>query len=235
MQRKLALVGYGKMGRLLDQLSPEYNLETVLRLDEFNNAGGAAFTKENFAAVDVAIEFSTPHVAFENIQALVKLGVPVVVGTTGWLDRLPEVAALVQQHDGAVLWSPNYSIGVNLFTKILQEAARLFSQQTDYGCYAWEIHHDSKKDAPSGTMLKLVEQMQQAGYAQPIDIASSRAGRVPGTHEVGFDSAADTITLTHTARNREGFARGALQAANWLVGKKGLHEFADVLFGPKSA
>jgi len=118
-----------------------------------------------------------------------------------------------------------------VFFRLASEAARLLSREAAYGAWAWEIHHHTKKDAPSGTLLKLVDEMKQAGYSRSIDTSSSRAGAHPGTHEIGFDCSADTITLRHTARNREGFARGALKAAQWVVGKKGFHEFADILFG----
>jgi 4-hydroxy-tetrahydrodipicolinate reductase len=129
------------------------------------------------------------------------------------------------------VWSPNYSIGVNVFFRLVAEAARLLKDEANYGAWGWEIHHTTKKDAPWGTLLKLVEEMKKAGYARPVDVSSNRAGAVPGTHEIGFDSAADTITLRHTARSREGFARGALKAAQWVVGRKGFHEFSQVLFG----
>jgi 4-hydroxy-tetrahydrodipicolinate reductase len=129
-----------------------------------------------------------------------------------------------------LVWSPNFSIGVNVFFRLAGEAARLLRDEPEYGSWAWEIHHDTKKDAPSGTLLKLVEQMKQRGYSRPIDVSSNRAGRHPGTHEIGFDSAADTITLRHAARSREGFARGALKAAKWICGKRGIYEFSDVLF-----
>ena len=155
---------------------------------------------------------------------------PVVVGTTGWLHHLDEVRAAVEKSGSALVWSPNFSVGVNVFLRAVREASRLLANEAEYGAWAWEIHHDTKKDAPSGTMIKLVEEMKAAGYTRPIDVASSRAGRHPGTHEIGFDSAADTITLRHSARSREGFARGALKAAQWVVGKQGVFEFSEVLF-----
>jgi 4-hydroxy-tetrahydrodipicolinate reductase len=155
---------------------------------------------------------------------------PVVVGTTGWLKYMDQVRAAVEKNGIALVWSPNFSVGVNVFLRVVREAARLLADEKEYGAWAWEIHHDTKKDAPSGTMIKLLDDMQAAGYARNIDVSSNRAGRHPGTHEIGFDSAADTITLRHTARSREGFARGALKAAQWIVGKQGVFEFSDVLF-----
>jgi 4-hydroxy-tetrahydrodipicolinate reductase len=230
---KLALVGYGKMGRMLEQLAPEFGLETVLRLDEFNNAGGAGMTAENFRGVDVAIEFSTPHAVVENIERLAGLGVATVVGTTGWGSQVEHVRRVVGDADIGFVHSPNFSIGVNVFARLVAEAGRLLADEASYGAWAWEIHHNTKKDAPSGTLLQLVNRMREAGYSRAVDVSSNRAGAHPGTHEIGFDSAADTITLRHVARNREGFARGALKAAQWLAeGKKaGFFEFGDVLFG----
>ncbi|MBC8167162.1 MAG: dihydrodipicolinate reductase, partial [Bryobacteraceae bacterium] len=160
-------------------------------------------------------------------------GVNVVVGTTGWTKDLERVREVVSASDTGLIWSPNFSVGVNVFFRIASEAARLLAAEPEYGAWAWEIHHDTKKDAPSGTLLKLVDEMRSAGYDRPIDVSSNRAGRHPGTHEIGFDSQADTIVLRHSARNREGFARGALKAAHWIRGKRGTFEFSDVLFGGK--
>lgn len=226
----LAIVGYGKMGKLIEQLAPEYGFTVTLKLDEFNNANGEGVTGPNFRGVDVAVDFSIPAVVRDNVEAIAALGVSLVIGTTGWLDDLDAVKGAVARHGIGLVWSPNYSVGVNAFFRLVSRAARLLAAQPQYGAWAWEIHHSTKKDAPSGTLLKLVEEMKQAGYARPIDTGSNRAGSVPGTHEIGFDSSADTITLRHTARSREGFARGALQAAQWVVGKKGFHEFSEIFF-----
>lgn len=227
---KLALIGYGKMGRMLEQLAPEYGFEVALILDVHNNVNGSGLTRKNFAGIDAAIEFSTPEAAVANAVGLAAIGVPVVIGTTGWLGEMDRVKAAVEAGNSAAVWSPNYSVGVNVFFRLAAEAAKLLAAHPEYGAWAWEIHHDTKKDAPSGTMLKIVEKMQEAGYPRTIDVSSNRAGRVPGTHEIGFDSAADTITLRHTARSREGFARGALLAAKWVAGKKGFYEFSETLF-----
>ena len=145
------------------------------------------------------------------------------------------VERVVNQAGTGLVWSPNFSVGVAVFRKLTALAAELMRDQKDYGAWAWEIHHDAKKDAPSGTLLHLVKTMEQSGYTRGIDVGSSRAGKHPGTHEIGFDSAADTITLRHTARSREGFARGALQAARWILSRKGVYTFEEVLFGPRSA
>jgi 4-hydroxy-tetrahydrodipicolinate reductase len=228
---KLAIVGYGKMGRLIEQLAPEFGFETALKLDIDNNVNGAGITRDNFRSIDVAIEFSMPSVVVDNIEKISALGVGMVVGTTGWFDQLDRARAAVNRGGAGLVYSPNFSVGMQVFSRLVAEAAKQFSNERDYDAWAYEIHHKMKKDAPSGTLLKLEQVMQQAGYARPIDVASNRAGAIPGTHEIGFDSEADTITLTHTARNRLGFARGALRAAQWVKGKTGVHEFGEVLFG----
>jgi 4-hydroxy-tetrahydrodipicolinate reductase len=229
--RRLAIVGYGKMGRLIEQLAPEYGFTVALKLDEFNNANFEGLTAENFRGIDVAIDFSIPAAVRRNAEGMAAMGTNLVIGTTGWLDQLEAVRTAVIQSGTGLVWSPNYSIGVNAFFRLVVEAARLLANEPQYGAWAWEIHHSTKKDAPSGTLLKLVDAMRKAGYGWPIDTGSNRAGAHPGTHEIGFDSAADTITLRHTARSREGFARGALKAAQWIVGKKGFYEFSEIAFG----
>jgi 4-hydroxy-tetrahydrodipicolinate reductase len=222
--RRLAIVGYGKMGRLVEQLASEAGFEVVLKLDEFNNAACEAVTAENFRGVDVAVDFSIPGAVARNVDRIAALGVNLVIGTTGWQKDMEQVRAAVERNGIGLVWSPNFSIGVNVFLKLAAEAARLLAEEPEYGAWAWEIHHATKKDAPSGTLLKLVEAMTKAGYGRAIDVSSNRAGKHPGTHEIGFDSGADTITLRHTARGREGFARGALRAAQWVIGKKGFYE-----------
>ena len=229
--RGLAIVGYGKMGKIVEQLAPEFGFRVALKLDEFNNANFEGLTAENFRGVNVAIDFSIPSAVRRNAEGIAALGVNLVIGATGWLDQLEAVKTAVERNGTGAVWSPNFSIGVNAFFRVVAEAARLLAGQPEYGAWGWEIHHASKKDAPSGTLLKLVEEMKRAGYARAVNTASNRAGAHPGTHEIGFDSSADTITLRHTARSREGFARGALQAAGWVAGKQGFHEFGEVLFG----
>jgi 4-hydroxy-tetrahydrodipicolinate reductase len=225
----LAIIGYGKMGRLIEQLAPQFGCAVAERLDSKNNPGGAGITAEKFRGVDVALEFSTPAAVISNIERLSALHVATVVGTTGWFEHLPQVKTAIERAGTALVWSANYSVGMNAFLEIVAQAARQFGGETDYGAWAWEMHHAAKKDAPSGTLLKLVEEMKRNGYARPVSVSSNRAGAVPGTHEIGFDSPADTITLRHTARSREGFARGALHAAQWVAGKKGFFEFREIL------
>ena len=229
--KNLAIVGYGKMGHMIESLAPEFGFQVDLRLDVQDNADGRGITPANFGAIDVAIEFSTPETAPRNLTRLAGLKVPAVAGTTGWLQHLESVSNAVKENSSALVWSPNFSIGVAVFTRLTKLAAQLLRDETEYGAWAWEIHHDQKIDPRSGTLLHLVEAMKAAGYNRSIDVSSNRAGKHPGTHEVGFDSAADTITLRHTARSREGFARGALKSAQWIIGKTGVHTFEDVLFG----
>lgn len=225
----LAIVGYGKMGRLIERLAPEYGCEVKVRLNRKNNTRFEGLRKENLEGIDVAIEFSTSQAAPENIERLARLGINTVTGTTGWQEHIERLRNVIENTDTGVVWSPNYSVGVSIFLQIVAQAAKLLDGQTEYGAWAWEIHHAAKKDAPSGTLLALMKKMKEAGYSRPIDASSSRAGAVPGTHEIGFDSADDTITLRHVARNREGFARGALRAARWVAGKKGFYDFREIM------
>jgi 4-hydroxy-tetrahydrodipicolinate reductase len=225
----LAIVGYGKMGRLVERLAPEYGFDVCARFSSKNNAGGEGLTREVLQGVHVAVEFSTPQTAARNIQQLAAAGVNATVGTTGWLAQFPEAQRAVREAGTGLVWAPNFSIGVNLFLKAVTYTATLFAQQQEYDAWGWEIHHAAKKDAPSGTLRKLADDMRASGYERPIELSSNRAGAHPGTHEIGFDSLADTITLRHTARSREGFARGALQAARWVAGKKGVFEFQEIL------
>lgn len=225
----LAIIGYGKMGRLIERLAPEYGFEVKLRLDRENNGRFEGLTEESLRGIDVAAEFSVPSAAPENIERLARLGVNVVAGTTGWLDQIERVRNAVDWGGVGLVWSPNYSVGICMFSQIVSQAARLLANQPEYGSWAWEIHHAAKKDAPSGTLLALVERMKDNGYTGRIDTSSNRAGAHPGTHEVGFDSAADTITLRHVARSREGFAQGALRAARWVSGKKGFFDFREIV------
>lgn len=228
---KIAIVGYGKMGRMIERLAADRGITVTTKLDEFNNAGFEGINPANFNDVDVAIDFSVPSAVVGNIERIAELGVNVVVGTTGWQQHIGHVRSVVERCGTGLVWSPNYSVGVNAFFRIVNAAAKLLANEPEYEAWAWEIHHSAKKDAPSGTLIKLVEDMHNAGYERRVDVASNRAGVIAGTHEIGFDSAADTITLRHTARSREGFALGALKAAEWLAGKKGFYEFADILFG----
>ncbi|HEY0510613.1 MAG TPA: dihydrodipicolinate reductase C-terminal domain-containing protein [Thermoanaerobaculia bacterium] len=229
---RLALVGYGRMGRLVEQLSPEHGFEVALRIRGTANAGGALvgadITPESFQGIDVAIDFSSPAAVPANAERIAALGVPLVVGTTGWGSELPRVRAAVERHGAGLLHGANFSVGVQVFYRLAEAAARLLAAETAYDAWAYEIHHRMKQDAPSGTLLQIRKVMAAAGYARPIDVASNRAGAIPGTHQIGFDSEADTIILEHRARNRSGFAHGALRAARWMIGRTGFYEFSQV-------
>jgi 4-hydroxy-tetrahydrodipicolinate reductase len=227
--RGLAIVGYGKMGRLIEQLAPEYGFDVRLTLNSAGNECGAALTRENLREVDAAVDFSTPAAAAQNIRQLASLGIPVVAGTTGWFSELACVREAVQSGGGALVWSPNFSVGAYRFRQIIAQAASALAAERDYQAWGWEIHHGGKRDAPSGTLLAVAEEMKEAGFDRAINLSANRAGAHPGTHEIGFDSSSDTITIRHTARSREGFARGALRAARWIIGKNGVFEFREIV------
>ena len=226
MSLPLAIVGHGKMGRLVEHLAPQHGFSVVAR---FTSSNAASLSRETLAGATTAIEFSTPSAACENLRRLASLGVRTVSGTTGWYDQLPQIRNAVEAANSALLYGPNFSIGVNLFFQIVARAASLLSAHPEYEAWGWEIHHSAKKDAPSGTLKKLVDEIRVAGYSRPLSLAANRAGSHTGTHEIGFDSPADTITLRHTARSREGYAHGALEAARWLQQKKGIYEFRDIV------
>jgi 4-hydroxy-tetrahydrodipicolinate reductase len=229
MTRGLAIVGHGKMGRLIEQLAPEYGFDVRLAVNSSTNARGAGLTLDSLRGVDAAMEFSTPSAVLQNIRQLAALGIPVVTGTTGWFQQLPCVREAVQSNGGALVWSPNFSVGVYRFRQIIAQAASAFAAEHEYEAWGWEIHHAGKRDAPSGTLLAVAEEMKQAGFERAINLSANRAGAHPGTHEIGFDSSSDTITIRHTARSREGFARGALRAARWILGKTGVFEFREIV------
>lgn len=229
MSLGLAIVGYGKMGQLIERMAPEHGFIVQARFGGSNNAHAHALSHGTLRGVDVAVEFTAPHSAVENIRRLAVLGVNCVVGTTGWGEQLAEARIAVEQAQTGLVWAANFSVGANLFAQAVAHAASSFARHAEYEAWGWEIHHSAKKDAPSGTLKKLAEQMCLAGYSREIHLSANRAGAHPGTHEIGFDSAADTITFRHTARSREGFAHGALQAARWIAGKKGFFEFKEIL------
>ena len=217
---KLLIVGYGKMGQLVDQLASEQGVDVVGRVD----AG-----REEWAPADAAIDFSTADALLENFPRYLELRVPLVIGTTGWnahVDRLRAEAAKARL---GVVAAANFSIGVNVFHLLTAEAARLLRPQEQYGAWIHKAHHATKRGAPSGTALLLRDAMVHAGFDRPVDISSTRAGTIPGTHTIGFDSASDTIELTHTARDRRGFASGALLAARWIQKREGWFSMLDVL------
>jgi 4-hydroxy-tetrahydrodipicolinate reductase len=227
---KIAIVGYGKMGRMIERLATERGDQCVARFDIDNNVGATGLTPENLAGADAAIEFSTPDTAVENIRSLVDCRVPVVVGTTGWYSRLDEVKGYVAEREGALVYGANFSIGMNIFFKIARDAGAVFARYREYDPFLLEHHHKFKKDAPSGTALVIADLLRESYGERTPEAVCIRAGYEPGRHEIGFDSGFDTITLNHTARSREGFAAGALLAAELIVGKRGVYEFPELLF-----
>jgi 4-hydroxy-tetrahydrodipicolinate reductase len=229
MSPGLAIVGNGKMGRLIAQLAPEYGFDVRAKFTRENNLHDAAVAPESLQGIDAAVEFTTPDSAPGNLRRLASLGINTVCGTTGWFEHLPAIHESVLAAGTALVYSPNFSVGVNVFIQTVKHAACFFAKYPEYEAWGWEIHHSAKKDAPSGTLKKLAQEIHASGYNRTLTLTANRAGAHPGTHEIGFDSAADTITLRHTARSREGFARGALRAARWLAGKKGVFEFREIL------
>lgn len=228
---RIGIIGFGRMGHLVQEVAEARNHQIAVRLSSANNTQGLALTAEKLAGVDVAIEFSIPEIAVDNIRRVVASGIPMVVGTTGWYDRIAEVQAFVEEQGGAVVYGTNFSLGMNLFYRLVERAAALFSPNEDYDPFLIEHHHKLKKDIPSGTALAL-EQILHKRYSDrtPRTVAI-RAGYIPGTHLVGFDSEADTIRLVHTARNRSGFALGAVCAAERILTRRGFFEFSELLFG----
>jgi 4-hydroxy-tetrahydrodipicolinate reductase len=236
---KIALIGYGKMGKAIEAIALEQHHEVVLKIDVDN---AADFTAEKMALADVAIEFTGPHSAVENILKCLSFGIPVVSGSTGWLDQWEKVANYCSEHNGTLIYSSNYSIGVNLFFEVNKFLAGLMEHYPSYAVMLKEIHHTQKKDAPSGTAITLAEQVLQnlsrktnwanepvASNSNLLEIQSERIDPAPGTHHVKYTSAIDDIEIIHTAHNRTGFAGGAVTAAQFAIGKKGIYTMKEVL------
>lgn len=224
---KLAIIGNGAMGKLVRTLATDDGHEIGRIITSHDASREMDDLVEILGGHDAAIDFSVADAVLKNIEAAARACVPLVEGTTGWNAVEAEARRLVAEHAGALVFGANFSVGVNLFYRIVARAAELFAA-TDYAPFIEEAHHARKRDAPSGTALKLQDVMA-AALARAVPVASTRAGHIPGTHRVGFDSAADQITLTHTARTREGFAAGALLAARWIKGKRGVYEFSEVI------
>ncbi len=221
MKIKIALIGFGKMGKEIDALcrdSKDFEVVSVSFKDK-----NEKLDLKGIAKADVAIDFTSKDIVVKNIEEVAKLGVNIVVGTTGWGSELPAVEKIVAKYKVGLLYSPNFSVGANVFFKMAEFSAKLFSKFPDYDVYGLEIHHKAKLDSPSGTALKI------ASKVPGLNFTSLRAGRNPGYHEVTFDSAADGITMSHQAYNRSGFAKGALLAAEFVKNKKGVYTFEDVL------
>lgn len=225
---RVALVGMGRMGRALEALAPERGCEIVARLDTVEMARGLSVA--DLREAEVAIEFTTPASALANTAALLALGCPVVVGTTGWNHDLPVLEAAVRRHGGRALWSPNFSVGVQLFLAIVEDAARRAREVAGFDVHIVETHHAAKMDAPSGTAMAIGERVED-GLGRTVPVSSIRVGSVPGTHEVLLDAAFEQISLRHEARDRRVFADGALTAARWLAAPRppALYTMRDVL------
>ena len=223
----IALIGYGRMGRAIDALASDCGCVVVARLGSADADAGIESGALDGAAV--ALDFTNPASAPDNVVRLARRGVSVVVGTTGWNASLAEVRSLVEAAGAGVVHAPNCSPGVNLFLAAVERVAPLFASRGDFGAWIHETHHARKRDAPSGTAVVLEAALRASGYAGDVDVSSTRAGYVPGTHTVGFDAVFDTITLTHVARDRATFARGALEAARWIRGRRGWFGMRDVL------
>ena len=229
---KIALLGYGKMGQVIERIALERGHEIVLKKDETN-------TFEGLSNADVAIDFSVPTAAVDNISSCFDANVPVISGTTGWLEHYDAVVALCNEKKGAFISSSNFSLGVNLFFELNEYLAKIMSKFDSYTVEMEEIHHTQKLDAPSGTAISLAKGViKNSSYTNwtldhpkkdQIHIETKRIGTVPGTHTVTYNSAVDAIEIKHTAHNREGFALGAVIAAEWIIGKKGVFTMKDVL------
>ena len=219
---KILIVGLGKMGRLVDQLAAEQGIEVAGRVD---------LDGRGWAMADVAIDFTTAEALLQNFPTYLERRMPVVIGTTGWSAHLAELRAQAEHAGLGVVAAANFSVGVNVFVMMVAHAARLMQAHPQYGAWIHDAHHATKRDAPSGTALVLRDAITSAGYDRPIDVSATRAGMIPGIHTVGFDGPSDTIELTHTARDRRGFAAGALLAAAWIQGRTGWYSMADVLNG----
>ena len=226
---RLAIIGLGKMGHTIEQLAPERGFEVVARIDP-HGGDASHVSRDALRNAEVAVEFSTPEAAPTNIVAALEAGCPVVVGTTGWYTRKPEMEQLAARKKLGLLVAPNFSVGVAAFGEIVTAAARALSAAPGFDAHLVETHHTAKKDAPSGTAASL-EKLAAAAWGRAIPITSVRVGAVPGTHEFVFDGAFEQITITHVARDRRVFADGALLAAKWLIGKSGAFTMQDVLRG----
>lgn len=219
---KIALLGYGKMGQMVEAAAARQGIDVACVIDPLAGSRG------RLQDAEVCIDFSEPAAVVGNIEMAAAAGLPIVVGTTGWYDRIEEVRRVVDEKQIGFVYGSNFSVGVNLMFKIARYSARLFSRFASHEPFITEAHHQFKKDAPSGTAIFLRREVE-AEYGRDVPTASVRAGFIPGTHTVGFDSEADTLTITHTARSRAGFADGAILAARWIAGRRGFYEFSEII------
>ncbi len=226
---KIALLGYGQMAKIIESISEQHGCEVVERYWDVKPMRPEESTRRALKNVQVMIDFSVPEAVVGNILSCADMSINMVVGTTGWSDRLDEVKQIVKSSRIGLVYASNFSLGVNLYYKIVEEAGRLFQSFENYDPFIEELHHKKKKDAPSGTAKVLRDILQKKITGKEIPVSSVRAGYIPGIHTVSFDSVFDTIRLRHTARSREGFAEGALLAAKWIAGRKGFYQFQNVL------
>ena len=225
---KIALIGYGAMGKLIRTLAEEKGHEIGVVIDDAEAGLSAAELSQKLAGSNAVIDFSVAEAVRRNVEACVLTGVPLVEGTTGWNAERADIERHLREGSGAMVFGANFSIGVNMFYRIVDFASELFARFPEYEAFMEEQHHSRKKDAPSGTALKLKDIVAEH-IKTDLSVSATRAGNIPGTHRVGFDGPADQILLEHTARSREGFAAGAILAAEWIVGKTGFYEFSDVM------
>ena len=227
---RIAIVGDGRMGRAVADLARERG-HTVRLIGHAENVAGAALTAERLAGVDVAVEFTRPDAAVANLERLIDAGIATVTGTTGWTAELPRIERLVRERGGALLHAANFSVGVHLFLRAARDLAARFAGRPEFDAFILEEHHAAKRDAPSGTAAELRAAVRDADPAREAPVTSVRAGSIPGTHVLTYDGPWETVTLSHVARDRQGFAAGALAAAEWLPGHPGVHRFESMLFG----
>ncbi len=231
VKMNIAIIGYGKMGHEIEKIARAKGMHIISIIDpNSSSANYRDIDEESLHNVDVCIDFTEPSAVIENIKKISKLGKNIVVGTTGWYNHLEEAKKIVNQNNVGFIYASNFSIGVNIFFKIIENAAKIINSIDAYDVFGYELHHSKKLDVPSGT-AKTIEQIlvKNINRKKEVPFAAVRSGTIPGTHVVGFDSAADTIELKHTARNREGFALGAVMAAEWINGKKGFYEINDMM------
>ena len=235
---KIALIGYGKMGKAIEEIAVNRGHEIVLKIDEYNLSD---FNKKNIAAANVAIEFTGPHSAYDNVKKALEFDIPIVCGSTGWLEKLNEIKKLCTDRKGSFIYASNFSVGVNIFFEINKKLAALMILQKDYEVQITEVHHTQKKDAPSGTAITIAEQILEnlkrkktwvnhiSDNIEDLEIISERIDPAPGIHKVKYSSAVDDIEIIHTAHSRQGFALGAVLAAEFIQDKKGIFSMKDVL------
>ena len=227
----IAIIGYGKMGHIIEKIALARGINVKAKIDPFaKDATHKEISKESLNGIDACIEFTTPDTAIENIKKIAALKKNIVVGTTGWYDKIEEAKRAVKENNIGLIYSPNFSIGVNIFFRLIKDISGMMSNFGDYKVSITEAHHIHKKDAPSGTAKKIAEIIKEnIKKISNINIKSIREGEIPGTHTVNFESNADIIKLEHEAKNREGFALGAVMAAEWIKGKKGFFTIEDMM------